>query len=243
MSLDLRRSQNRQEEIVRARDVMVFPVTTVSPDTWVRDLAKTLVEKSISGAPVVDESGKLVGMVSEGDLLHRSEAGTERRLSGWLRMLAGDDQLAADYIKARGRRVADIMTEEVVTATPDTPLHEVATLMEKHAIKRIPIVQDDRLVGIVTRANLVQAVASVPDALEISPTDSDIRERLLSHLGEQPWAHRASLNVTVKNGVVSLWGLADSETEKQAIRVAAETLPGVRGVNDHLIVRPYPYLT
>jgi CBS domain-containing protein len=232
-----------QEGIMKACDVMVSPVTTVTLRTSVRDLARTMLEKRISGVPVVDDSGKLVGMVSEGDLLHRSEAGTERRLSGWLRMLAGDDQLAADYIKARGRRVADIMTQRVVTATPDTPLHEVAMLMESHAIKRIPIVQDGRLVGIITRANLVQAVAGVPEALEISPADSDIRERLLSHLGEQPWAHRSSLNVTVKNGVVSLWGLADSETEKQAIRIAAETVPGVRGVSDHLSVRPYPYLT
>jgi CBS domain-containing protein len=228
---------------MKARDVMVSPVTTVTPGTSVGNLARTLLENRISGVPVVDDGGKLVGMVSEGDLLHRSEAGTERRLSGWLRMLAGEDQLAADYIKARGRRVADIMTQGVVTATPDTPLQEIAMLMEKRAVNRVPIMQDGRLIGIITRANLVQAVASVPEAPEISRTDSDIRERLLSHLGEQPWAHRSSLNVTVKDGVVSLWGLADSETEKQAIRVAAEAVPGVRGVSDHLSVRPYAYLT
>lgn len=115
-------------------------------------------------------------------------------------------------------------------------------LMESHGVNRIPIVQDGRLIGIITRANLVQAVASVPEAPEISRTDADIRERLLSHLGEQPWAHRSSLNVAVKDGVVSHWGLADSETEKQAIRVAAEAVQGVRGVSDHLSVRPYPYL-
>jgi CBS domain-containing protein len=226
---------------MKARDVMVSPVVTVKPYSSVKEVAKILIEKSISAVPVTDDSGKLVGIVSEGDLVHRSEAGTERQRSWWLRLMAGDDMLAADYVKAHGRKIADVMTRNVVTATPAMPLDEIAILLEMNAIKRVPIVKDGQIVGIVSRANLVQAVASAPKGLEIPLTDSAIRDRLLAHLNAQPWAHAALLNVTVNDGVVYLWGITSSETERKAIRVAAETTPGVRTVNDHLILRPRAY--
>ena len=124
---------------MKARDVMVSPVITVKPNSSVREIAKTLLEKRISAVPVIDDGGKLVGMISEGDLMHRSEAGTERQRSWWLRLMAGDDVLAADYIKAHGRKVADVMTRNVITATPDTPLYEIAILLEMNSIKRVPI--------------------------------------------------------------------------------------------------------
>ena len=223
---------------MKARDVMVSPVITVKPDFSVKDVAKTLLEKRISAVPVVDNGGKVVGMVSEGDLMHRSEAGTERQRSWWLRLMSGDDSLAADYIKAHGRKVADIMSHKVITATPDTPLADIAVLLEKNSIKRIPIVQDGQLVGIVSRANLVQAIAGAPKQLDIPISDSAIRDKLLAHLKAQPWADTGLLNVTVNGGVVSLWGITNSETEKKAVRVAAETAPGVRSVNDYLSLRP-----
>lgn len=226
---------------MKARDVMVSPVITVKQNSSVREIAKTLLEKRISAVPVVDDGGKLVGMISEGDLMHRSEAGTERQRSWWLRLMAGDDVLAADYIKAHGRKVADVMTRNVITATPDTPLYEIAILLEMNSIKRVPIVKDGQLVGIVSRANLVQAVASVPKGLEIPLADSTIRDKLLTHLKAQPWAHTKLLNVTANDGVVNLWGIISSETERRAIRVAAETTPGVRAVNDHMILRPFQY--
>jgi CBS domain-containing protein len=130
------------------------------------------------------------------------------------------------------------MTRRVITASPDTPLHEVAALLEKNSIKRVPIVSDGQLVGIVTRANLIQAVASTREEPELPLSDTDIREKLLSHLKGQTWAHTALLNVTVNDGIVNLWGMTRSDVERKAIRVAAESIPGVRAVNDNLIKRP-----
>jgi CBS domain-containing protein len=220
---------------------MVSPVITVKSNSLLKEVAKTLLEKRISAVPVVDDGGKVVGMVSEGDLMHRSEAGTARRRPWWLFLMAGDEALAADYIKAHARKVADVMTRKVVTATPDTPLDEIAMLLEKNAIKRVPIVKDGQLVGIVSRANLVQAMASAPKGLDVPRSDAGIRDKLLANLKSQPWAHTALLNVTVSDGVVNIWGVTNSETESKAIRIAAETTPGVRSVNDHLTLRPRQY--
>ena len=221
---------------MKASDIMVSPVITVRPSTSIKDLAKLLFENRISAAPVVDDLGKLVGIVSEGDLIHRSETGTERRRSWWLLLVTDDQALAGDYIKTHGIKVADIMTHNVLTAAPDTPLHEIAMIMEKKAIKRVPIVKDGQLVGVVSRANLVQAIASSGTKLEISLSDKEIRDRLMAHLRTQSWAHTGLMNVSVNDGVVDLWGLSESETERKAIRVAAETTPGVRSVNDHMMI-------
>jgi CBS domain-containing protein len=222
---------------MKARDVMVSPVITVKPSSSVKEVAKTLLEKRISAVPVVDDQGKLVGIVSEGDLLHRSEAGTERRHSWWLRALMVDAGLAAEYIKAHSGKVADVMTRDVVTAAPDTPLHVIANLLEKHSIKRVPIVKDSQLVGIVSRANIIQAVASIGKGPEIPLSDTAIRDKLIAHLKGQAWAHTSLLNITVNDGVVDVWGLTGSETERKAIRTAAESISGVRVVNDHLVHR------
>jgi CBS domain-containing protein len=229
---------------MKARDVMVSPVVTVRPSSTVREVAKLFLDHQISGVPVVDHQDKLIGIVSEGDLMHRAEIGTEQRPSWWLLLLADDQVLAADYIKAHAQKVEDVMTREVVTAAPDTPLNEVAGLLEKHAIKRVPIVGDGQLVGIVSRANLVQAFASSGSKLEVRLSDTTIRDKLLGHLNAQRWArtgllraHTRLLNVTVNDGVVDLWGITGSETERKAIRVAAEATAGVRAVNDHIMVR------
>jgi CBS domain-containing protein len=222
---------------MKARDVMVSPVITAKPSSSVRDVAKLLLERRVSAVPVVEDEGKIVGIVSEGDLLHRSEAGTERRHSWWLRLLATDEALAAEYVRANARRVADIMTRKVITASPDTPLREIAKLLEKNSIKRVPIVRDGQLVGIVSRANLIQAVASDQRELDIPLSDSTIRDKLLARLNSEPWAHTALLNVTVNAGTVDLWGITGSEAERRAIRVAAESTPGVRAVSDNLLKR------
>jgi CBS domain-containing protein len=170
-----------------ARDVMVAPVITVKPSTTVKEVAELFLEKRISAAPVLDSQQKLVGVVSEGDLLHRVEAGTERRRSWWLKGLIGDDTLAAEYVKSHGLKVSDVMTRSVVAAAPETPLHEIATLMEKNAIKRVPILENGKLVGIVSRANLIQAVATARKLLDIPLSDTTIRENIMSHLKKQPW--------------------------------------------------------
>lgn len=223
---------------MKARDVMVAPVITVGPHTSITDVAKLLVEHGISAVPVVEDDGSIVGIVSEGDLVHRAETGTERRRSWWLQALMEDSALAAEFVKAHSRLVADVMTREVVTATPDTPLHEIAALLERKMIKRVPIVADGRLVGIVSRANLIQALASGRKELEMPISDKAIRDTLLATLEGQRWAHTTMLNVTVADGVVDLWGIVNSGEERKAIRVAAESIPGVRAINDYMAPRP-----
>jgi len=220
---------------MQARDVMVSPVITVERIATVRDVAKVLLEKRISAVPVVDNVGKVVGIVTESDLMHRAEAGTERPYSWWVHFLAGDATIAADYVKSHAAKVEDVMTPDVVTATPETPLHEIAALLEERQIKRVPIVnKDGSLVGIVSRANLIQVVASARPKLEMTLPDLTIRQKLLDELKKQSWAHAHNLGVTVTNGIVDLWGYAESGDQRKAIRVVAEAIPGVTVVNDHL---------
>lgn len=226
---------------MKARDVMTSPVVTVKPAESVKDAARLFLQRRISGVPVVDDQGRLVGIVSEGDLVHRSEISTQRRRPWWLVLMAGDEGSAAEYIKAHAKRVADIMTKKVITAAPDTPLHKIAETLEKYGIKRLPIVRDGQLVGIVSRANLVQAIATSGSKLDVPLSDTTIREKLLTRLNRQSWAHATLLNATVSGGVVDLWGFVESDTERKAIRVAAEATPGVRAVNDHMTARPLAY--
>ena len=228
---------------MKARDIMVSPVITIGENDTVHDVAKTLVDKHISALPVVDHAGKLVGIVSEADLMHRKEAGTERLASWCLSLISGKRILAAEYVQSHATKVKDIMTKDVQTARPDMSLYEIADLLETQHIKRVPIVSDGGdLVGIVSRANIVQAVASARPKLEISVPDAMIRDRLVAELQKQPWSHVHKLNVIVTNGVIDLWGFAQSEEEQRAIRVAAESIPGVVAVNDHLAQGPaYSY--
>ena len=224
---------------MRARDVMVSPVVTVHDSDTVREAAKVLIDKHVSAVPVVDHSGNMVGIVSEADLIHRAEIGMDRPASWWLSLISGERALAEEYSKSHAKSVRDVMTRTVRTAHPDTPLHEIADLLEETRIRRVPIVnQAGDLVGIVSRANIVQALASARPTLEISAPDALVRERLIAELKKHSWSHLHKLNVTVTNGVVDIWGIAESDPERQAIRVAAESIPGVLGVNDHLIKQP-----
>lgn len=219
---------------MKANDVMVSPVITVKSSATVRDVARLFLDRKISAAPVVDGAGALVGIVSEGDLMHRAEIGTERRGSHWLALLTDEHAAAADYVKAHATNVVDIMTPKVVTAAPETSLQDVAMMMEINCIKRIPIVRNGELVGIVSRANLVQAVATAGTKLEIPVSDAMIREKLMCRLRSESWANASLLHATVNDGVVTLFGLTNSPTERQAIRVAAESTPGVVAVRDHI---------
>ena len=219
---------------MKTSDVMVSPVITVKPTTTVKEVAKLFLAHRISAVPVLDEQGRLAGIVSEGDLIHRTEIGTERRRSGWRAFLADEQARASDYIKSHATKVADIMTRTVITTAPDTPLHEVATMMETHGVKRIPVLRNGQLVGIVSRANLVQAIATSGAKLEIPASDTLIREKLMTRLKAESWANTTLLNATVHDGVVSLWGLTRSPAERMAIRIAAESMPGVIAVRDHI---------
>ena len=224
---------------MKARDVMVSPVITVGDDATVQDVAKTMIARRISAVPVIDKAGKLVGVVTEADLMHRIEAGTERPYSWWLHMLSGDRAMAADYVKSHARKIADVMTREVKAAGPETPLVDIAELFETHHVKRVPIVNEaGDLVGIVSRANIVQAVASARPKFEITLSDATIRQKLMEELKKQPWAHAHKHNVTVTRGIVDLWGTVESEQARKAINAAALNIPGVDAVNDHLIHEP-----
>jgi CBS domain-containing protein len=220
-----------------ARDVMVSPVVTVKASASVKEVAKLLLERHISAVPVVDDQGKVIGIVSEGDLLHRAEAGTEQRRSWWLLGLTGEITLLEEYVKAHALKVVDVMTTKVISAAPETPLHQLAELLQANSIKRVPIEKNGQLLGIVSRANLVQVVAADRVSPDIPLSDANIREELLAHLRQQSWAHAWLLNVLVKDGIVDLSGTVRSDAESTAVRIAAENTPGVRAVNNNLIVR------
>ncbi|MBI3435584.1 MAG: CBS domain-containing protein [Proteobacteria bacterium] len=225
---------------MKASDVMVANVITISPDASVPQVAELLLTNRISAVPVVDAKGAMVGIVSEGDLIRRADAGTGHSRSWWLRLVMGREALALEYIKEHSRKVADVMTRRVITATPDMSVGEVATLLERNAIKRVPIVQDGHIVGIVSRANLLQALASLNKQISIDKprADAELRDEVMARLSSEPWARTALINVTVAGGTVDLWGVVDSAAEKKAIRVATEVTPGVHAINDNVIVRP-----
>jgi CBS domain-containing protein len=231
---------------MRAMDVMTTDVITVDPDMTVQTLATLLAERGISGAPVVDAGGQVVGVVSEGDLLHRAEIGAARRhrvrrRSWWLDHYAS--VVAREYIKDHARTVKDVMTREVVAVTEDTDLADVAALLEAKRIKRVPVLRDGKVVGIISRANIVRAVGATRGAPPQTGEDDDrsIRAHLLSELSGEQWASSVwPEDVIVRDGVVHFWVSEDEPGEKrQALRVAAESIDGVRGVEEHVMRATY----
>jgi CBS domain-containing protein len=221
---------------MRATDVMVRDVVTVRPDMNVADAVKLLSEHDVSALPVVDEAGKLVGILSEADLIHRVEIGTEKRRPWWLEAVTGASTLAEEFAKSHGKKVGEIMTSGAISVSEDTPLSEIATLFERKRIKRVPVVKDSKLVGIVSRSNLIQALASVVGRMDQhDETDRQIRLELLSRLKDQSWTGFGDRNITVGNRVVHLWGLVGSEAERKALLALAEGVPGVARVSDEMI--------
>jgi CBS domain-containing protein len=225
---------------MRAADVMTGEVITIGEKASVQEAAKLMAEHGISAVPVVDRDKRVVGMVSEGDLLHRAETGTERRRSWWLEMVASTNQLAGEYVKSHSGSVNDVMTRDVISVTEETTVADIAILLETNRIKRVPVLRDGRLVGIVSRANLVRALAMTinerPSGAEAD--DRAIRDRLLNELKAQKWAEVSPANITVKDGIVHLWSSYYSDQEKRALVVAAESIPGVRRVEDHMRAVP-----
>jgi CBS-domain-containing membrane protein len=221
---------------MQAKDVMTGKIVSIEPGASVIEAVRRMLQHGISGLPVIDSAGNLQGVVTEGDFLRRAETGTQRKRSRWVEFLLGPGRLAADYAQSAGRKVEEVMTPDVVTATEDTPLERIVQLMERHHVKRIPIVRGDKVIGIVTRANLMRALASLALAEHpVAPPDATIRERLLTELKKQSWAPVGLLDIVVKDGVVKLSGALTDERERQAIRIAAENIAGVKKVEDHLI--------
>jgi CBS domain-containing protein len=221
---------------MKAEDVMTTRVVSVAADASVLQAAQRMLHNRISGLPVVDDGGNLVGIVTEGDFLRRGEIGTQRRRARWLEFLIGPGRLANEYVRACGRKVGEIMTRDLHTISRDTPLLEAVNLMERHRIKRLPVVHGRKLVGIVSRANLVQALASLArNAGTTRLDDAAIRRRLMTELSKWSWVPHGMLNVTVRDGIVDLWGSITDDRERQALIVAAENVPGVKSVHDHLV--------
>ena len=221
---------------MKAADVMTPDPVSISPDASIVDAIRLMLERKFSGLPVVDARGSLVGIVTEGDLLRRTETGTQRKRPRWIEFLLGPGRLATEYVQATGRNVEDVMTPEVQTVTEEAPLDAIVHLMERRQINRVLVVRESKLVGIVTRANLLNALASVAAETKPGPaTDTSIRERLYAELKSQPWAPVGLINIVVRNGVVHLSGTLFDERHRGAIRVAAERIPGVKAIEDHLV--------
>jgi CBS-domain-containing membrane protein len=219
---------------MKAQDVMSWGVISVEASASVVRAAQIMLQNRISGLPVVDAQGTLVGIITEGDFLRRGELDTQRRRPRWLEFLIGPGQLATEYVRACGRKVSEIMTPDHQTVTEDTPLENIVELMEKHRIKRLPVLAGGKPIGMVSRANLMRALASVAREGRLAAgDDTAIRNRILADLSKQSWA--PEISVIVRNGVVELWGTITDERQRRAYIVAAENVPGVKVVHDHLV--------
>lgn len=219
---------------MRAHHIMTRNVITVTPHTTIQDAANIMLRAHISGLPVVDDAGKLVGIVSESDFLRRSEIGTGRKRAKWLQFLLGPGRAAADFVRERGRKVEDVMTRDPVSVDEQTELEELVRLMEKNGIKRLPVTRSGQLVGIVTRSNLLHAVASVAHEIPDPTADDDhIRDRIIRAVDATDW-RPVGFEVSVRNGVVHLHGIITTDQARQATIVAAENIAGVKKVHDHL---------
>jgi CBS domain-containing protein len=226
------------ELTMHAMKVMTRPVVTIPADATVHAAADILLGARISAAPVVDADGKLIGIVSEADLMNRPESGTVPAKSWLQRLLAPETVLARDYVRSHSHHVADVMTRDVVTAQERTDLREIAGLMQSRAIKRVPIVRDGKVVGIVSRANLLQGLlARDTRPSECTAPDDALRDLVNEELDRHSWASDIS-NVVVENGAVHLWGQTFSATARDAVRVAVENLPGVKRVVNNIVVLP-----
>jgi CBS domain-containing protein len=228
---------------MKVADVMTRGVVSITPESSVAKAARMMLLYEISGLPVIDSSGKLVGIVTEGDFLRRAEIGTERHRKRWVELLADIGPLAEEYARSHGRRVDEVMTRDVVTVTEDASLEEVARLMERHRIKRVPVLCDTKLIGVVSRADFLHAfIVLSPKPAPAPASDGAIREQILAELEKQAWMPGVVLNVSVKvnvsvkDGIVDLDGVILDKRQRAALCIAVENVPGVKEVRDRLVL-------
>jgi len=220
---------------MKASDVMTPDVISADPDATVLQAARYMLQHHISGLPVIDKTGALVGILSEGDFLRRRETHTDRRRSRWLEFLMGPGKLASEYTHTHGSKVSEVMTTKLHTISEDTPLEKIVEMMEKYRVKRVPVLSGKKVVGIVTRANLMHAMVSLARGEPKAATsDAAIRQELLRELKNEKWALASMINVVVRGGVVELWGMIVDDRQREALVVAAENIRGVKEVKDHL---------
>jgi CBS domain-containing protein len=223
---------------MEAREVMTRDVVTVGPETPIGEIAAILVRHRISAVPVVSGT-HLLGIVSQTDLAHRSETGTEKRRKWWLEMFADPDAKARDYVKSHGLSARDVMTRLIVSVSEDATLAEVADILDSHRIGRVPVMSDGRLVGIISRADLVRKLAEVSVAAPAPrPDNGTLQKAIWDQINAEPWLKSAFVNLAVKDGVVELWGAVDSEEQHRALKVLVESVPGVRKVVDQITQLP-----
>jgi CBS-domain-containing membrane protein len=228
--------RNHRRRQMLASEVMTRNIVTIGRDAPIRDAIRLMLDNKVSGLPVVDARDKMIGILTEGDLLHRSEIATEKHHWRWLEFVLGPGRMASEYVKTHGRLVGELMTREVVTIGVDTPLGDIVALMEHHHVKRLPVIDNGKLAGIVSRADLLAALGKALDAQAVpAASDEDIRARILAELEKVEWAPRDGLTIAVADGVVELSGVVFDEHERAALRVAAENIPGVKGISDRLV--------
>ncbi|SIO66463.1 BON domain-containing protein [Bradyrhizobium erythrophlei] len=219
---------------MRAHQIMTRSVYSVLPEATILEAANIMLQRHISGLPVVEAAGKLVGIVSEGDFIRRSEIGTQRKRGRWLKFLLGAGESATEFVHEHGRKISEVMTRDPLTISEDTPLEEIVKIMENNGVKRLPVMRGDKLVGIVSRANLLQAVATLArDIPDPTADDDHIRRRIVDTLQKNDWCP-FGLNVVVRDGIVHLSGVITEERSRQASIVGAENVAGVKKVHDHL---------
>jgi CBS domain-containing protein len=219
---------------MRAHQIMTRKVIAVAAGASIVEAANTMLQNHISGLPVIDEAGKLIGIISQGDFIRRAEIGTQRKRGRWLKFLLGPGKVASDFVHERGRKVGEIMTLDPLTVTEDATLEDIVQLMERHNVKRLPVMREGQLVGIVTRSNLLQAVAELAREIPDPTADDDhIRNRVITSIEKADWGP-FGLGVIVRNGNVHLSGVITNERSRQAAIVAAENVSGVKKVHDHL---------
>jgi CBS domain-containing protein len=227
---------NHWRPAMNASDVMTRNVITTDPDQTVLHAARLMLQHHISGLPVIDKDGKLIGILSEGDFLRRRETKTERHRSRWLEFLMGPGRMASEYSHSHGRKVGEVMSTELQTVDENAGLEDIVELMEKYRIKRVPVMCGEQLVGIVTRSNLMHAMVSMARVTPATDkSDNAIREQLLAELKKEQWAPIAMTNVVVRDGIVELWGSIIDERQRDALKIAAENIAGVKAVKDHMV--------
>jgi CBS domain-containing protein len=220
---------------MKAIDVMTIGAVTVHPDSTVGHAARVMVERGVSGLPVVTEQGKLVGMITEGDLLRREELGTADRVARWVDFWLNEDMLARNYAREQGRKVEDVMSHDVTAVGPEETVGRIVELMELKGIKRVPVVRDGSVVGVVSRANLLSTLARLgSETPQPVVDDLTIRRSILDELDGKTWAPGATINIAVRDGVVTLGGTVETVHVKDAVRVAAEKAPGVLRIWDNI---------
>jgi len=224
---------------MKAEEIMARDVLTVTPATTLDVAINLMLQRRVSGLPVVSDTGELVGIITEGDLLRRVETGTDtKRRSRLLEFLAGPGREASEFVHANSRQVGDLMTPSVISVATDATLDEVVDCMERHHIRRVPVVADGKVVGVVSRADLLRALAVKLNVLPVTGgemSDEDVENGLRAQLEASNWLSGTNIGINVKGGVVTLTGYIYDERTRKALIVAAQNAAGVGHVIDKLV--------